>query len=148
MGGVRAPPRPKPLLVGEAPSRTSDPDRPFSGRSGDRLRDLLGAPLEDVFRVRNLLDTWPGPGNGKGSGWDADAARERALEVFDEIERGVPTVFVGRRVARAFGHPYDYLDVVGVAYPMVVVPHPSGVNRWWNDAANEARAKALLRSLR
>jgi hypothetical protein len=25
-----------------------------------------------------------------------------------------------------------------------VVPHPSGVNRWWNDAANEARARTFM----
>lgn len=138
----------KPLLVGEAPSRTSDPAVPFSGRSGDRLRELLGRPLEDAFEIRNLLAEWPGAA-AKGSAWDRGAARERAVEITRlDWYRGRLLVAVGRRVARAFALPaLPYLEVVGEKYPAAVLPHPSGVDRWFNDPQNVEAARAFLRSL-
>lgn len=61
-------------------------------------------------------------------------------------------LLAGKRVAGAFGiRRVDYLDeahYVGVTgLPAVVVPHPSGVNRWWNDPANRERLACYLRSL-
>lgn len=66
-------------------------------------------------------------------------------------------LIAGRRVARAFG-VYDveyfvsttFKDLVrptGHPWRAIVVPHPSGVNRWWNDERNQLRAHAFLASL-
>lgn len=136
------------LLVGEAPSRASDADVPFSGRSGDRLRELLGRELEPTFATRNLFVAWPGR-DGKGSRFDLAAARGSAALVFSEaaLDRR-QLVLVGKRVAGAFGVRAGYLEwqrpILGVR--VVVFPHPSGVNRWWNDPSNVARARDFLRS--
>lgn len=34
------------------------------------------------------------------------------------------------------------------AVTVFVIPHPSGVNRWWNDAANEQKARRFMEELR
>jgi hypothetical protein len=136
----------KPLLLGEAPSRTSDPARPFDGHSGRRLQKLMpeGVALADVFELRNLLDEWPGASD-KGSAFDFALARERCVEIINAWERFRLVVLVGRRVARAFGDGgLDYLEVVGIAFPRVVFPHPSGVDRWWNEQANVERARRFM----
>lgn len=141
---------PLPLLIGEAPSRTSDPDRPFSGRSGARLAKLLDRPLDEVFELRNVFGQWPGPAGatGKGTAWDRVGARDRARIIGDRLD-GRTVVLVGRRVAAAFEYPsWPYLvwgdDVRGFRFS--VVPHPSGIVRFWNDPDATARAAAFLRA--
>lgn len=132
---------PPPILVGEAPSSTSDPSRPFSGRSGARLAALLGRELDSVFELVNLLPAYPGRA-GKGSGFDRELARARAAEI--AATRGDRLlILVGHRVAAAFGLDGDYLVERDGA---IVFPHPSGINRFWNDPANVTRARRVLRS--
>lgn len=136
------------FLVGEAPSRSSNPESPFSGRSGARLRELLGRELEPTFEVHNLLTIWPGS-NGKGSRFDYELARARALTIFQQAAaQGCGLLLVGHRVANSFGlGRFEYLrwekPLLGVRF--AVFPHPSQVNRWWNEPENEARARRFLR---
>jgi uracil-DNA glycosylase len=137
----------KPAIVGEAPSmRTS---RPFAGRSGERLAELSGLAsleaLRDRFRLVNLLGHWPGPdASGKGSAFPMQEARSAAATL--RLPSG--SLLCGRRVAAAFGlaaAPYfAWCDVDGRR--VAVIPHPSGVSRWWNDPENVARARAFLRA--
>jgi uracil-DNA glycosylase len=138
------------VLVGEAPSRRSDPEAPFSGSSGARLAALLGRPLDEVFDLRNLLDSWPGPA-GKASAFDSRAARASAYEIRRQalLARKRPRlVLVGRRVARAFDVRGDYLVWQRHhGLRVAILPHPSGIVRWWNDPANVERARRFIRSL-
>jgi uracil-DNA glycosylase len=161
---VKAGISPKPLFIGEAPSRTSDPKVAFSGRSGQRLANIAGLSHDEFLRrvdTVNLLGYWPGK-RGKGDDLDPFQAAVAATNVLFERCVGRKLVFlVGRRVADAFGfRDYDLLsgyiapskNIFGVRPSMngptwVVLPHPSGVNRWWNDPANVRKAKRLLRSL-
>lgn len=134
----------KPVLIGEAPSRTSDPTVPFSGRSGDRLRKLVDL---DRFELRNLLDAYPGK-KGKGTLWDATGACVRACEVAAGLE-GRSVVFVGRRVSTAFGH--SRLDWCRWhreerGFEVAAIPHPSGIVRFWNDPANVSAVREFLES--
>jgi uracil-DNA glycosylase len=151
---------PRPLLIAESPSRTSDPERPLSGRSGDRLRALLGAELEDVFAVANLLDSWPGRDAGGGSKLPPADARAAAVAILARCRRD-RIVFVGSRVARAFGVPAPVLEPCrwydarlfapfnGRRWPAAValLPHPSGLCRFWNEPANVELARRFLRSV-
>lgn len=131
----------RPAIVGEAPSmRTS---RPFAGRSGERLAELAGVSLDvlrDRYRLVNLLRHWPGPNpHGKGSAWEPGLARDRAAA----IRLAPGSILCGRRVAQAFGLPrvaFFEPDERGV----VVIPHPSGISRWWNDPQNVDEARRFL----
>ncbi len=136
----------RPLIIGAAPSRRSNPEEPLSGRSGRRLAALCGLPIEaflEAFERRNLIDEWPGPKQDA----DGDAfvtAREarRFAESFRPVVRGRRVVILGLSVAAGFGltHPaMTFAPHWGGEFAFC--PHPSGVSRWWNDPANEERAR-------
>lgn len=57
-------------------------------------------------------------------------------------------LLLGYRVAAAFGVRREYFarQKIGTA-TAVVVPHPSGVNRWWNDSENVRRMERFMRGL-
>lgn len=129
------------LFVGEAPGRTPGPA--FWGRGGARIRAL--APSL-AFKAINLLDRWPGSA-GRGARFPRRAAEDGRGRVLAACQ-GVPVVlFAGRRVARVFGlarAPYFRFVRLADGGRRAVVPHPSGVNRWWNDPANVRRARRFL----
>jgi uracil-DNA glycosylase len=150
-----------PVLVGEAPSRDTEGLPPFSGRSGARLAELLGEDPAEAFALENLLRRWPGPaGSGKGSAFPLGPARKGARRLL-RAYRGRRFILAGWRVASAFGvRPCGHwprelewcgdwahsLDGSGAgAGSFAVLPHPSGVNLWWNDPANVERARRFLR---
>lgn len=151
-------------FVGEAPSASTDGEPPFVGRSGSRLADLLTVPLRQLpmfFELHNLLSRHPGR-EGKGSAFPLEEATREARELCraERIARHAPpyrrVLLAGHRVAEAFGisggeyfqwvFPPPARDPQNSAanYIFAVFPHPSGINLWWNEAANARRARAFL----
>jgi uracil-DNA glycosylase len=136
------------LLVGEAPARQRN-RRALDGGSGDRLAAMAGmedrAELLRAFDAVNLLGRWPGA-KGKGTHWDPARARRAAARA---PLRGV-CVLLGSRVAHAYGlgdvGPFQLVKLPRAL--AVVVPHPSGVNRLYNEAENREQAGAALREAR
>lgn len=105
------------------------------GCSGDRLRVILGhSPDEYVrlYRRRNLLQLRP------GESWSAPRARDAAEELRRETEAEDALVLCGAKVASAFR--VDYIALYRLNLPradaghlrVLVIPHPSGLNRMWN----------------
>lgn len=137
------------LLVGQAPSRDGHGvATPFSGASGRRLASLMGVPHAELatrFRLANLLDRWPGA-RGAGDAFPLAEARAGWRRIADA---GLPprTVLIGFAVARACGYG-DAAPLTWLPGPdgglVAVVPHPSGLSRWWNDPAGRAAAAAFL----
>lgn len=142
----------RPLLIGQAPSRGSDPALPLSGRSGGRLAALCGVDASDLrrrFDLLNLLDRWPGK-DGKRDAFPVDAARRRAIDLLLSGRMfGRRVVMLGGAVALTFGiRRYDYLRwSANETLTLAVAPHPSGVSRWWNDEANVEIARAFWHDL-
>lgn len=134
----------RPIIVGEAPPRGGEGRPAFSGYAGRRLAALAGvAELSDAFDAVNILDEWPGP-QGKGSAFP-DALAARAAMRLRGLLEGRLVIVAGRRAARALGLRAGYLEPVDAGWcAAAVLPHPSGVNRWWNDPANRRRASAFL----
>ena len=137
------------VLVGEAPSRRSDPRRPLDGPCGSRLERLAEIPvgsLGDRCVAVNLLPAWPGR-RGKGAAFPMAEARAAAAELVPLLE-GRAVLLLGRRVAAAFG-VVDWPYLVPMRWEggpvAAVVPHPSGVCRWWNDPEASRRAAGTLR---
>ncbi len=140
----------RPLLVGQAPARTSGGRAPFDGPAGDRLAEVLGLrdrrDVPRLFDPRNLLDAWPGPSRGKGDAFPPAEARRAAARLLRR-EPHPRIVLAGRGIARAFGlgeAPWLREADLG-GRRALVVPHPSGVVAWWNDPANRAEAARALR---
>jgi uracil-DNA glycosylase len=147
------------LLVGQAPNsrRTAkqlvlDPSLVLAGRSGFRLSKLAGVSFETYLRRTervNLLPYYPGE-NEKGKCFPIDDASFYARRLRREA-RGRRILLLGSSVAMAFAvSPKPLLRWRRLWTPsgealFAVVPHPSGVNRWWNDAKNARRASRFLR---
>lgn len=146
----------RPLIVGQAPSRASDPAEALSGKSGRRLAALCGIPFEAFlagFERSNLLADWPGEAQGKGDRFVGLPVARALAERYRRASYRRRVVVLGFKTAAAFGLTGPALAF----FPhwegwFAFCPHPSGVSTWWNVRANEERARkfwtALARSIR
>ena len=146
----------KPLFVGQAPSRSAKVGcRALSGAVGARLVGLAGVAEGEFLRrvdTVNLLAAWPGRA-GKGDLFPAAAARRgvmRLMRLGDFWARG-RIILVGFGVARAFGiedeAPCFWFRGWRPRQRVAIIPHPSGVNGWYNVAENEAMVRKFLSNM-
>lgn len=154
----------KAVLIGQAPSASTDGKPPFVGRSGKRLARWTGVDnLRDVFDLYNLVPSWPGK-QGKGDKVPRDEMVEAAyLLISGGLLGGRQVVLVGQEVRDAFIKaskggvgcyvasrepwlPFAWIESDGSSWAWV--PHPSGINRAYNDPVNVRKARKLFGELR
>jgi hypothetical protein len=132
------------VFVGEAPSPTSDPAVPFSGRPIRWLAWLLKT-TDDGLRARvefrNLLDRYPGRRFPVHAGIGAASA----LLNDPAVSKAATWLLAGRMVARCFGRRDE--EMLDGRTRAAVVPHPSGLNRWWNHLPNRERYRSFFRTI-
>lgn len=113
-------------------------DEPVHSAGGRLRRKVLELPRRiyfgDGFRRHNLCHVK----------WGAVAARERA-RVLRETYPDALLVLFGRKVAAAFGH--GDLEPFTAANKVVVLPHPSGLCRVWDEPGAFERARTVLRGV-
>jgi hypothetical protein len=129
----------RPYVVGEAPGPSEG--EPMAGIV-KFISGLSGTDeelLREWFTWENLLGQWPGYGPSGGSEFPMDEARLRAAQMRKDDEA---FIYLGRRVAKAFGHKGEWFVWKN---DQVVCPHPSGLNRWWNRSENVAEARTFWR---
>jgi uracil-DNA glycosylase len=150
------------MIVGQAPGvRAHTTGTPWSGRSGEILRDWLGkagfAPGQwrETWYLTSLTKCFPGKAvQGKG---DRAPSRSEIAHCSDHLEMELrlvrPEIIVtlgkmaaSRLIPGASRQPLSALvgAVATVDLPhgptcIVPLPHPSGVSRWLNDPENRAR---------
>lgn len=155
------------MIVGEAPGPRQEEHAVFTGPSGARLTRLLGRPWTDVMLGVNLLGARQRLSRG-GSEFSvreaAAAARMMMLcsPWFSHRSDGKVIVLAGKRVASAFGidpRQVSYFATHQVCWrsssgglihdfrQVIVIPHPSGRCRWWNDPSNRRVAGRWFREL-
>jgi hypothetical protein len=135
----------RPLLVGECAGRHYVPGLPLHtyppGAAGDRLSRILRMDHVEYLRTFdrvNLCDRT----------WDSARAYCRAMALMDGRHRKF--VLLGRRVAKAFGVNTNLVLTVVQLHPgprsaeALLLPHPSGRCRYWNDEMDRARARVAL----
>lgn len=136
-------------MLGEAPARQFEGQPAFSSKSGDFLTELIGMPVRVMFDCRNILDYWPGKTGGKGSAFPMKEAMAVLQDMRLEgalMDRRV--ILAGSRAGKAWGSPpgqilkWNEADAFCEAF--AVLPHPSGVNRWWNDLSHRDLAQKFL----
>ena len=149
----------RPLLVGEDNPHSVDPEMAlhptFRGGAGSRLASILGMTGEvfvTTFDRENLCD---GP-------WESVRAKTRAEAIFFRCAvMNRPMILLGSRVSRAFGiqfKPFNLFTMTlnvclddGLVESLrvrgVVLPHPSGRCRVWNDRENKKRAAEVTAAL-
>lgn len=133
------------LIVGEAPTADTVGRPAFSNRSGDRLASLLG--LAGAGELTREHDTVNLRSRADGA-WDRRAAADAAQAIL-AVAPHDRVVLCGRRVADAFGVPFDPVATCRLPGHRVglVIPHPSGRCRHWNDPATAQIASDALRRL-
>lgn len=142
----------RPLLVGQAPGPRTDPREPLSGRCGARLAALCGMEPGEfmaAFERINLIDRHPGAA-AKGDLFPAGPARRAAVKMLVGGKMsGRKVVMLGGNVSRAFCvdgcTPLVWFWTGAVHF--AICPHPSGVNRWWNEPRNVRAARRFWRGL-
>jgi hypothetical protein len=115
-------------------------ERLGTGRSRKRLAELIGVPEETMMEHVCWVNLWDVPGNIPA--YEVSMI-EQAAQHDDAI------VLLGREVAEAVSlgdqDPLSRIERNGGVGPvLLLLPHPSGLNRWYNDAANTARAQEAL----
>lgn len=140
------------LFIGQAPAGRDDPASPLSGATGRKLAALMGMSIEEflaTFDRANLLRKYPGKLlNSKG---DAFPIQKATINAFKLMRNNPPDnyraiILLGKNVAKAFNwqNP-EFLEWDRTRRPFrVVIPHPSGINHWWNDKRNQRAAKEFL----
>lgn len=142
------------FLVGQAPSASSDPARAFSGHSGLKIAEMAGIDVErddwydelrKTFEPINLMPSYLGR-KARGDVFTMSLGRQFALALKTEFA-GSRFILVGSKVARCFNAPVyrcAWREHAGSWYALL--PHPSGLNLWYNEPANVESARAFLRS--
>lgn len=131
--------RPRPLLVGESNPYGGDPYFALYPApdwcSGHRLCCLiLKMRRTDYLREFERV-------NLCSHQWNMKEAKTRAAELFD---RSNSLILMGSKVCSAFGVRYAPFELVGVT--RLILPHPSGLCRLWNEVGAFARARAAVAS--
>jgi uracil-DNA glycosylase len=161
----------QPLILGETPSRSGDRfwRYPLSGDVGVRLALWAGLvpeeegmdlkdygafywPLRGAYDLANVIERWPGQGRrGRGADWPLDEAHRGLNRLLDNgvLPRNRVIVCLGRRVLDLIVHRqldfYRWVRFKGTGWQIAGIPHPSKLNRMYNDPAHVAAAGKTLR---
>lgn len=131
------------ILLGMCnPNADGDPLSIHDG-AGKRLFEMSGMP-EEVYLKRfirlNLVDSVQ---------WDSEKAKAGAGRFLRSLERGRIVVVLGKQVALALGvgltNFFDDMEVKTRRF--ILIPHPSGRCRLYNDKKTVAKVRKLLASL-
>ena len=149
------------LLVGQAPSRTglAPLETLTPGSSSGRLLKMMGISKDeylDNFVRLNLIDHYPGRlASGKGDKFPIHEAKRGAVRILSQFAFPWKILCVGNKVAECFLPKtrikyYEWMLCVSNYPPAVrdiaVIPHTSGLNRYWNDPSNVKLAEKFLRN--
>jgi hypothetical protein len=148
----------KTLLIGQAPGPNTDPDFPLfplpRTSAGGRLQRFLGMTRSEYLKTFdrvNLLPYFPGRTQKRDDAFPIPAAR-MAAQILRPMLRSRRVVLVGRKVADAFGLDPKLPWMTPTLYrcgprsmtagckglaEMMVIPHPSGRNHWYNNPDNQ-----------
>lgn len=130
-----------------------NPEAPLEGRIGKKLAAMLGCTYEDYLAMSqrfNILPEWPGRREKKGDKFPKAVARMNAQRMEWSFSDCV-VLYIGIIVGQTFrfpGSPLEWKTIDapdGKTYRAAVLPHPSGINKWWNDRENKARAEKFMK---
>jgi len=124
----------------------------ITGTIGRKLARLSGLEFHEWMRRTerlNLINRWPGRDGIFGDAFPMKEAVANAYRLHPRLH-GRMVILLGRNVADAFTLT-DLRELRWCAFgceelewTMAIVPHPSGLNRWWNDAVNQRKAGRFL----
>jgi len=146
----------KPMLVGMNNPQGNKPLVPYpTNCTGYRIYQMLNAKT-GAFRI-DYMNSFERLNLVDGHAWSAGAARANREAVLTRL-RGRTAVLLGRAVWQALALPPTApglsvrpMEIRGgdacVEGEWFYLPHPSGLNRWYNDPENVDLAATLLAKL-
>jgi uracil-DNA glycosylase len=149
------------MVIGQAPAeRAHISERPWQGPSGRLMRQWFARAgfdperFYDDWYFTSITKCFPGKANSGGGDRSPSGAERRLCRPWLDTELAVIrprlVIAIGRLAAEAIipgARARTLAELVGTiftvdlghgAVPVVPLPHPSGVGRWLNDAANRA----------
>lgn len=138
------------LLVGEANPLSRDRAKalwPYPGSAGGRFAAMLGLDPDTYLRHFERVNLYVRPPKR----WNRKKARERAWAITVKY-RGYDVFLLGQRVADAFLMTKRHFSL-WKRYPYfggsrwhtyMLLPHPSGRCRTWNDPATRERLREAV----
>lgn len=133
----------KPILVGESNPLSSDPADalvPYpDGCAGHRLAvSIFGMSRKAYMDSFDRINLCMGD-------WSQFPARLTAAALKIKYDR---IVLLGSRVASAFGLNFEpFTFAQGSSIKMLILPHPSGLSRLWNNPNNIKLCRELIKSM-
>lgn len=130
----------------------------LSERPGKLATGVVEVPIFmpgsiSAARLDQMMPSWPENFQAWNAWWTPDEKDNHIREIIELVEPNVIVAF-GRRVEHALlGGPYKprpWLTKCGLVYSpdrmigVLVFPHPSGRNRFWNNYANRADATLAI----
>ena len=149
----------KPLLVGEDNPLSRDPRHalfPYpKHHAGGRLATtIMGLSCTAYLRRFDRVNLCAGK-------WSIKEAREHAAKIWNESVDRPAVVLLGAKVCAAFGREFVPFEAYATNYycsepgkvwqkmksyvNIVVLPHPSGRCRLWNEPDSISKARGVLR---
>jgi len=144
------------LLIGQAPSRTGlNPLEALTPTSASgRLMNLMGLTVDEYlgsFRRINLIDEYPGRlASGNGDKFPMRQARAKAKRILQQM-CDFHILCIGKRVGQCFNLDECFVWEERIqCYPLTrnriaMIPHTSGLNRFYNSPDNVRQAETFLR---
>jgi len=141
----------KSIIIGQAPHKSAAENfRPLiDGKCGYKLAEICEIKHEEyaqIFETTNLINKYMGK-YGKGDIFPIKKARKKAQELWLKLDYDI-IILAGKSVANAFNIKAEYFQRIKIEdREIVIIPHPSGINRWWNKKENEREAKNFMKKL-
>ena len=137
------------LAIGEAPNAR---DHDGSGNGVALWCEAYEEKLPGLKQLRrvNLLPSYPGR-MGRGSAFPMREARAAADVLWASQPLDVRFLILSLRAAEAFQirrlglQLAEWFEQDGRI--VAVIPHPSGIVRWWNEGENREKAGAFMKGL-
>lgn len=134
------------ILIGEAPGPKNhgalQPLFPRQGTAGGRLHAMSGLSVGDYVHGTarmNLVQRCP------EKGYPSEEAKQRADIIKSLLDPDDVVICCGMRVAKMMGLEKKFFEQQELAVtPAYVIPHPSGLNRVYNDVANVERVRKIF----
>jgi hypothetical protein len=134
------------VIFGERPGPNTDPKRPLfehtTTGAAARLRALLNMSPKEFNETSRYNVV-----NDQTTSTADPAVRNRVMEIMTRHMQiqGLPKfLFLGRSAQNAGPPLVRGLDYLEIKEDAMVIPHPSGRNRWYNSQANVAECVEAL----
>lgn len=139
------------VIVGERPGPNTDPKRPLfphtTTGAAARLIRMIGVPVSEYLRYTQRYNAYH---DGENAISDLAEARRRLQAIhyhYMDLYPEVQFLYLGKSALNAAPREYRKLQFLQNRDNVWLIPHPSGVNRVYNDESVVDRTSELLKSI-